>query len=320
VGHAPSPPVAARIAAVRRFNRFYTRRIGVLQQGLLASRFSLAEARVLWELAHRDAPTASALGRDLGLDAGYLSRMLRSLAARGLVRKARSAVDGRQSLLSLTPAGRRAFARLDAASAREVGALLAPLPALRQRELTAAMATIERLLAPAAAAPACTLRAHRPGDVGWVVHRHGALYAEEYGWDATFEALVAEIGAKFIRDFRPARERCWIAERDGEIVGSVFVVEKSPTVAQLRLLLVEPSARGLGLGRRLTDECIGFARAAGYRKLTLWTNSILHAARRIYETAGFRLVGEEPHRSFGHDLVGQHWELPLAPERLPAAD
>jgi GNAT superfamily N-acetyltransferase len=245
--------------------------------------------------------------------------MLRSLGARGLVRKARSSADGRQSLLSLTPAGRRAFAGLDAASAREVGALLAPLPAPRQRELTAAMATIERLLDPDAAAPACTLRAHRPGDIGWVVHRHGALYAAEYGWDATFEALVAEIAAKFVREFKPARERCWIAERDGEIVGSVFVVEKSPTVAQLRLLLVEPSARGLGLGGRLTDECIRFARAAGYRKVTLWTNSILHAARRIYETAGFRLVGEERHASFGQDLVGQHWELPLAPAPRPAA-
>jgi DNA-binding MarR family transcriptional regulator/GNAT superfamily N-acetyltransferase len=301
-----------RVAAMRRFNRFYTQKIGVLEEGLLHSPFTLTQSRVLYELAQRERTTAADLGRELGLDAGYLSRILQGFRRQGLIVRRAAPADGRQSLLSLTARGRAAFARLDASSRAEIGALLAPLKLADQPRLMAALATVEGLLGarPAAAAP-YSLRPHRPGDMGWVVHRHGALYAAEYGFDATFEALVAEIVADFVRRFDPARERCWIAERDGEIVGSVFLVRKSARTAKLRLLLVEPSARGLGLGRRLVEECVRFARRAGYRKITLWTNSVLHAARAIYEQAGFRLVDSAPHRSFGCDLVGETWELDL---------
>ena len=303
---------AARIGAVRRFNRFYTRQIGLLQEGLAATPFSLAESRVLYELAHRPGVTASELGRDLGMDAGYLSRMLRGFEEQGLLGRRRAPSDGRQSHLELTEAGRAAFAPLDDGTNAEIGALLARLDAAGQARLTAAMAEIETLLNPAPAViEPYTLRPHRPGDIGWVIHRHGALYAEEYGWDERFEALVAEIAAQFIRNFDPARERCWIAERAGAIVGSVFLVRQSDSVAKLRLLLVEPSARGLGLGRRLTEECIAFARERRYAKITLWTNDILTAARKIYARAGFRLVASEHHHSFGHDLVGENWELEL---------
>ena len=300
-----------RVAAVRRFNRFYTRQIGLLQETLLRSPFSLTEARVLYELG-RHAPThATALGRELGLDAGYLSRILRGFERRGLLERTPSKTDGRQHVLALTGQGRNAFARLDGASRREIGTLLALLPTARQQRLVAAMHVIEQLLGgppqPARSA-AYRVRPHRPGDMGWVVHRHGVLYAREYGWDARFEALVAEIVARFIKRYDPKRERCWIAEREGEIVGSVFLVRRSDRVAQLRLLLVEPHARGLGIGARLVRECIGFARRAGYRKIMLWTNDVLHAARHIYEKAGFHLVREERHHSFGHDLVGQTWE------------
>jgi len=303
--------LAARVGAIRRFNRFYTRQIGVLHEGLLASPFSLAESRVLYELARRDDLTATELGRELGLDAGYLSRMLRGFETRGFVEKRRSARDGRQSHLALTAAGRQAFAPLDERSSAEVAAMLARLPAATQGRLARAMAEIEAILHPVAEAAPYSLRAHRPGDIGWVVERHGALYHQEYGWDQGFEALVAEIGAKFIRDFDPVRERAWIAERHGERVGSVFLVRQSDQIAKLRLLLVEPSARGLGLGRRLTEECVRFARDRGYAKITLWTNDILTAARTIYDRAGFRLVASEAHRSFGHDLVGENWELEL---------
>ena len=300
------------VAAVRRFNRFYTRQIGVLRQGLLNSPYSLAEARVLYEIAHRQQPTATELGQDLQLDAGYLSRILRSFEQRGLLSKQASPKDARQSLLSLTAMGRAEQSTLEAASNAEVGAMLDTLPVDRQTRLLRAMQAIEKLLGPGEASrEPYLLRTHRPGDIGWIVHRHGLLYAREYGWDETFEALVAEIAAKFIRDFKPERERCWVAERDGEILGSVFLVEHSAAVAQLRLLLVEPSARGLGIGRRLVEECIRFARQAGYDRITLWTNDILGAARRIYEAAGFKLMGEEKHHSFGHDLVGQTWELRL---------
>jgi DNA-binding MarR family transcriptional regulator/N-acetylglutamate synthase-like GNAT family acetyltransferase len=304
--------LAQRIEAVRRFNRFYTKKIGVLHEGLLRSPFSLAEARVLYELAHRASPTAVELARELGLDAGYLSRILRGFERRGFLAKSRSATDGRQNLLALTKRGRAAFAPLDAGSRAEIGAMLGRLSAADQTRLIETMGAIERLLggAPAPKAP-YLLRDHRPGDFGWVVQRHGALYAEEYGFDATFEALVAEIVAKFIRELDPRRERCWIAERDGANVGSVFLVEKSRNVAKLRLLLVEPSARGLGIGARLVEECLRFARQAGYRKITLWTNSVLHAARHLYEAAGFQLVDEAPHHSFGQDLVGETWELTL---------
>jgi DNA-binding MarR family transcriptional regulator/N-acetylglutamate synthase-like GNAT family acetyltransferase len=297
--------------AVRRFNRFYTQKIGVLREGLLDSPFSLTEVRVLYELAHRSGVTASVLARELDLDPGYLSRILRGFEKQRLLARTRSREDRRQSVIALTRRGEQAFAPLNTRSHDEIAALLQPLDRDRQRQLTGAMRSIEALLGAPPAAATWILRAHRPGDMGWVIHRHGVLYAQEYGWDETFEALVATIAADFIRNFDPKRERCWIAERDNETVGSVFVVKQSKTVAKLRLLLVEPRARGLGLGKRLVDECIAFARQAGYRKLVLWTNDILHAARGIYEAAGFTLVQEERHHSFGHDLVGQNWELVL---------
>jgi len=303
---------AARVDAVRRFNRFYTRQIGVLQEGLLQSPFSLAEARVLYEVAHRDGPAAAELGRDLGLDPGYLSRILRGLRRRGLVDRRPSEADGRRSLLGLTRRGRAAFATLDERSRREVGAMLDALPPPGPGRLVEAMGTIERLLdgAPQPASP-YVLRPPQPGDMGWVVHRHGVLYAQEYGWDERFEALVAEIVARFVKTFDPKRERCWIADADGEALGSVLLVKQSRTVARLRLMLVEPRARGMGIGTRLVGECIRFARQAGYRKVTLWTNSVLLAARHMYEQSGFRLVHQEKHHSFGHDLVGETWDLKL---------
>jgi DNA-binding MarR family transcriptional regulator/GNAT superfamily N-acetyltransferase len=301
-----------RVEAVRRFNRFYTRQIGVLQEGLLRSPFSLTEARVVYELAHHEGTTATELGEELELDAGYLSRILRGFHKRGLLAKERSQIDGRQTLLCLTQQGQEAFAKLNAASRDEIGAMLAELTEEEQGSLVDAMHTTEKLLGaqPEHRVP-YILRPHQPGDMGWVVHRHGVLYAQEYGWDERFEALVAEIVADFIQSYDPRRERCWIAEKDGENVGSVFLVKKSKTVAKLRLLLVEPKARHLGIGSRLVKECVRFARLAGYRKMILWTNDVLHAARRIYETAGFALVDREPHQSFGHDLVGETWELKL---------
>ncbi len=305
-----------RIASVRRFTRFYTRKIGVLDQRLLDSPFSLSEARVVYELAHASGLTAKALGESLGIDAGYLSRMLAGFARRGLITRRRSVHDGRERQLELTAKGHKAFAPLDKGSNAEVGAMLAALSAARQRRLIAAMQTVEELLTPAAVgatvpSPPYSLRAHRPGDMGWITHRQMVLYNQEYGWNEEYEALIAGIMSSFIQNFDPLMERCWIADRDGEIVGSVFVVQKSKTVAQLRLLYVEPSARGLGIGARLTDECIRFAREKGYRKITLWTNSVLTAARHIYESAGFRLAHEEKHHAFGKDLVGQNWDLTL---------
>jgi len=301
--------------AVRRFNRFYTQKIGVLQEGLLSSPFSLAQVRVLYELAHREHPTATELARDLAIDAGYLSRMLSDFEKRGLVEKRISQVDGRQSLLQLTKAGFEAFAPLDARAQEEVRNWLAPLTLTRQDTLVDAMRNIEAIFGgeslSASEASAYLLRPHQPGDMGWVVHRHGVLYAQEYGWDEHFEALVAGIVAEFIQRYDQKRERCWIAEKDGEIVGSVFLVQQSKTIAKLRLLLVEPSARGLGIGGRLVSECVRFARQAGYKRITLWTQSMLHAARRIYKKAGFRLVRKQSHRSFGHDLIGETWELQL---------
>jgi DNA-binding MarR family transcriptional regulator/GNAT superfamily N-acetyltransferase len=314
----PANSIDDPVAAVRAFNRFYTRQIGLLQQGLLDSRFSLTEARVLYELAHRDRTTATEIGDALGLDAGYLSRILRRFDKDGLIAKSRDTEDGRRSHLALTAAGREAFAGLDAASRREIGAMLDRLDRGDQRRLVGCMNAIEGLLAAPRDGPTpYVLRLHQPGDMGWVIGRHGALYAEEYGWDETFEGFCAEIAAAFLRDFDPRRERCWIAEVDGEPVGSVFLVAqpegkgKSKTVAKLRLLIVDPKARGLGIGKRLVEECIRFARRVGYKKITLWTNDILHAARGIYEQAGFVLVDEAPHHSFGVDLVGQNWELAL---------
>lgn len=311
-------------AAVRRFNRFYTRRIGVLQEGLAETRFSLAESRLLWELAHRDRTTAAELARDLGLDPGYLSRLLRGLKDGKLIRSVRSDEDARHLHLSLSAAGKRAFAPLDRHSEEGVAALLQPLAEPERQRLLAAMRTIEQLLegerAAAAAAPPWLLRPPQNGDIGWVVSRHGALYASEYAWDWRFEALVARIAADFVDRFDPAREACWIAEREGSNVGCVFLVQardESPEqkvvegTAQLRMLLVEPSARGLGIGARLVDECERFARARGYRRIVLWTNSVLTAARAIYRRAGYVLTASEPHQNFGRALVGETWELAL---------
>jgi DNA-binding MarR family transcriptional regulator/GNAT superfamily N-acetyltransferase len=301
-----------RIDAVRRFNRFFTRRIGVLREGLLHSPYSLAEARVLFEISHRDEPSASELARDLGLDPGYLSRILARFERRGLVHRARSETDGRRRILSLTPEGEEAFALLDERSREEVAEMLAEISEGGQRRLLEAMQSIESILSKSFKfSEPFILRPHEPGDMGWVVHRHGFLYAQEYGWDERFEALVAQIVADFVNNYDRAKERCWIAEMGGERVGCVFLVRASDTVAKLRLLLVEPEARGLGLGVRLVDECIRFARSRGYKIITLWTNSVLDAARHIYETRGFELVDEEEHHSFGCDLVGQNWELAL---------
>lgn len=301
-----------RVEVVRRFNRFYTQRIGVLREGLLQSPFSLTEVRVMYELAHRDEPTATLLNKELGLDAGYLSRILRDLSKRGVIKKRPSKSDGRQSHLLLTKKGEKEFAALNARSNDEVAAMLSKLPAGEQQRIVAAIHVIEDVLGAKPEQKASyLLRPHQPGDMGWIVHRHGVLYAHEYGWDEQFEALVAEIVAQFIKNFDAKRDRCWIAEKDAEIVGSVFLVKESKTVAKLRLLLVEPRARGLGIGKRLVAECVRFARQAGYEKITLWTNSVLDAARHIYEDAGFQLINEERHHSFGHDLVGQTWELEL---------
>ncbi|HEY8468289.1 MAG TPA: helix-turn-helix domain-containing GNAT family N-acetyltransferase [Longimicrobiales bacterium] len=303
-----------RIDAARRFNRFYTQKIGALRKGFLNSPFTLTETRVIYELAHHERTTAAHLGRELGLDPGYLSRILRGFRERGLVERRRSDADGREHLISLTEKGQEAFARLNAASRGEIEAMLGRLSAEEQDRLVQAMGTIETLLgAPPEHRVPYILRLHQPGDMGWVVHRHGVLYHQEYGWDETFEALVAQIVADFIRNFDPKHERCWIAEMGGEPVGSVFLVKhpEQEGVAKLRLLLVEPRARGLGIGKRLVQECTRFARQAGYRRITLWTNSVLVAARRIYEREGYRLVHQEPHHSFGHDLVGETWELEL---------
>ncbi len=301
-----------RAESVRRFNRFYTQQIGVLHEGLLRSPFSLTEARVIYELAHHEKTTATELANELNLDAGYLSRILRSFKKRGLMDKQPSKTDGRQSILGLTHEGQQEFAVLNARSHNEIEAMLNELSVEDQNRLVEAMQVIEGLFGarPEPKVP-YILRTHQPGDMGWVVHRHGILYAEEYSWDEQFEALVADIVAKFLQNYDPKRERCWIAEKDGEKVGSVFLVKHADEAAKLRLLLVEPKARGLGIGAQLVSECIRFSRQAGYRKLTLWTNSVLLAARHIYEKAGFRLVLEEPHHSFGHDLIAETWELDL---------
>jgi DNA-binding MarR family transcriptional regulator/N-acetylglutamate synthase-like GNAT family acetyltransferase len=301
-----------RIEAVRRFNRFFTRRIGVLREGLLHSPYSLTEARILFEIARGEEVSASGLSRELGLDPGYLSRILARLEQRGLIDKVRSGTDGRRHILSLTSEGEEAFSVLDERSREEVAEMLEELSEGDQRRLLEAMQTIEGILEKGFKfSEPFVLRPHEPGDMGWVVQRHGVLYAREYGWDERFEALVARIVADFIDSYDPAMERCWIAEMGGQRVGCVFLVRGSNTVAKLRLLLVEPGARGLGLGTRLVEECIRFARSRGYKTLTLWTNSVLDAARHIYEERGFELVEEQEHHSFGRDLVGQIWELAL---------
>lgn len=303
---------ARQIELVRGFNRYYTRQIGLLREGLLKTPYSLTQARVLYELGTRSGARSADLIRDLGLDPGYLSRLLKGFEKQGLLKRTGSREDRRVSLLALTSRGRAEFGRLNARSQAEAAEMLGAMGATGRQRLVDSMTTIRRLLdAPAGTEQGLTIRTHRPGDIGWVVARHGVLYSEEYRWDCTFEGLVAKIAGEFLMHFDPRRERCWIAERGGEPIGCVFLVKHAKTVGKLRLLLVEPSARGLGAGSRLVDECIAFARECGYRKLTLWTNDILHAARHIYQRDGFRLVKEEKHHSFGHDLVGQFWELKL---------
>jgi DNA-binding MarR family transcriptional regulator/GNAT superfamily N-acetyltransferase len=306
-------PVADdQVQAVRAFNRFYTRKLGVLDQQLMKSPFSLSEARVLYEIAQGGEQSAKEIGLLLGLDPGYLSRIVQNFEDSGLILRKPSPADRRQYRLALTAKGRQAFARLERMSQDDVGAMLQPLSDEDRGTLTHAMATIARLLAgPGGPAPLATLRQPRPGDMGWIVQSHGALYAREYGFGPGFEALVAEIVADFLKSQDPARERCWIADLDGRPVGSVFVVDAGDNVAKLRLLLLDPAARGQGVGRRLVSECISFARACGYRRMTLWTQSILVAARGIYKAAGFELVSTEPHAGFGEPLIGEIWERDL---------
>ena len=299
-----------RTAAVRAFNRFYTRRIGVVQEGYLQSRFSLTEARVLYELAHTDGLTATQIGAALELDAGYLSRMLRSFEQDGMLTRGPSEKDKRQTILALTASGRAAFAPLDQRSRLEIGGMLAALPEPAQEAVVGGMQSITRLLSDGPP-PSWTTLHPEPGDIGWVIERHGALYAAEYGFDHRFEALVAQVAGAFLTEHDPARERAWIAERNGVRLGSVFLVRKTDDIGKLRLLLVEPSARGLGVGKRLVEDCIGFARQAGYRRVTLWTNDVLLAARNIYRAAGFQLVSSTPHSDFGPPMVGEEWELEL---------
>jgi DNA-binding MarR family transcriptional regulator/GNAT superfamily N-acetyltransferase len=303
----------ARIAAVRRFNRYYTRHIGVLRKTFLDSPYSLGEARVLYEIASQDSPTASEIARRLDLDAGYLSRVLRNFERRGLIRRRTSPKDGRQSHLTLTPRGKKTFMPLDARSQRATAAMLEKLKPTGQTRLVAAMATIETLLENQEPTPqrSYILRAPRPGDFGWIVKRNAELYAQDYGWVAPFEGVCAQIVADFVNKFDESREHCWIAESDGENVGAVMLANDGNGVARVRLLLVEPKARGLGIGARLVDELIRFARAAGYRKITLWTHSVLTAARHIYQKAGFKLMRSEEHQSWGRPVVSEHWDLEL---------
>lgn len=307
----PEQGVDPHVDVIRAFNRLYTRKIGVID-GTASSPFSLAEARVLYELAHRERPTATDIRKELGLDAGYMSRILREFEHRKLVTRERSKTDEREKFLSLTAKGRRAFVPLDERSNRDVAAMLEELSPAARKELVDSAQAIRRLLGdkPEPKIP-YLLRQHQPGDMGWIVHRQAILYAEEYGWDETYEALAAEIVAQFIKNYDPKHERCWIAEKDGARVGAVFVAKASEEVAKLRLLHVEPGARGCGIGKRLVEECVRFARNAGYQKITLWTQSILHAARHIYKQLGFRVVNEEQHHSFGKDLTAETWELSL---------
>jgi len=310
-------PSQHAVAAVRRFNRFYTRQIGVLRKTYLDSPYSLGEMRVLYEIAHADRPTASDVGRALDLDAGYLSRLLRNFEKRGLISRKTSANDARQSHLALTPRGRKLFAPMEERSQLQAGAMLDTLDTAQQDRIVAAMQTIETLLASQPDAnPGSTaryiLREPRIGDFGWIVSRHAELYAKEYRWTEPFEGLCAQIVADFVNNFDPKLERCWIAEINGANVGCVMLVkDDQPGVARLRLLLVDPKGRGLGLGARLVGECVNFARAAGYKKITLWTHSILTAARHVYEKAGFTLTSSEPRHSWGNDVVAEFWDLDL---------
>ena len=304
--------LASRIEAVRRFSRFYTRCIGVLEETLLHSPFTLPEGRLVYEIANRDRPTAQELCRDLDLDPGYVSRLLGGLEKRGCVARTRSKNDKRQTELSLTAKGQRLWGAMNEQSRQDVANLLTNLPIAQQEKLVKALGAVEQLLGgpPEKRAP-FTLRPRQPGDMGWIIRRQTQLYVSEYGWDGSFEAMLAEIAGGFIAKFNPKTDNCWIAERNGEIAGATFLVRASKTVGQLRMLYVEPSARGLGIGQRLVDECIKDARAKGYRKLMLWTNDVLVSARKIYIAAGFRLVKEERHDRFGKNLVGQYWVLDL---------
>ena len=308
-----SEPFDTSVAEIRRFNRYYTGVIGLLDEHFLKSPFTLSEGRVLYELAHRDGLTASDLVQSLRLDPGYLSRILARFEKKKLLKRTPREEDRRQAALNLTAAGKAAFRQINKTSQDEIGAMVAGLEEGQLRRLTQSLAQARRILARSRddGPPLFVLRDHRVGDMGWIIHRQARLYAEEYGWNDEFESLIAEITAKFIRNFDPQRERCWVAELDGEIVGAVFLVKDSDEVARLRMLHVDVKARGQGLGRRLVEECIRFARARGYKTLTLWTNDILTSARKIYEAAGFKLIKEEKHRSFGKDLVGQHWNLAL---------
>ena len=304
--------VDQQVSAIRAFNRFYTRKIGVVG-GMASSPFSLAEARVLYELAHREKPTATEIRKELGLDAGYMSRILRNFERRKLVAREHSKADERQRFLSLTSKGRRAFAPLNERSNRDVAAMIDAVSPTERDQLVEAVDTVRRLLGDKTEVTTTPylLRIHQPGDMGWIVYRQAIIYSEEYGWENTYEALAAEIVAQFIKNYDPKWERAWIAEKDGERVGAVFVAKGSDEVARLRLLHVEPAARGLGIGKRLVEECVRFARQAGYKKMTLWTQSILLAARHIYKRAGFHIVRQESHHSFGKDLTAETWELDL---------
>jgi len=311
----PTPTTPADIAAFRRFTRMYTRYIGTLNEGIHRSPYPLPEARVIYELATRTAPQAKSIAADLGMDPGYLSRMLRKFERAGLLKRKRAAHDARSAQLALTAKGAQVFKRLNSGSEMQAQGILQDLSHAAQKQLIDSMRTIEEILMNTTQQhPPFILRPHRVGDMGWIVHREGLGYAQQFGWDATFEALVARITADFLTNFDPARERCWIAEVNGQNAGHIFLVKhpERPHTAKLRLLFVEPSARGLGLGEALVNECVQFARTVGYRQITLWTQSILAAAHHLYKKAGFRLVKEEPHKSFGKDLIGQEWELNLS--------
>jgi DNA-binding MarR family transcriptional regulator/GNAT superfamily N-acetyltransferase len=299
------------VARVRGFTRFYTRRLGVLQEALLGSAFNLPEARIVYEIALGQSLTASDLASDLDLDAGYLSRLLKGLEQRGFLTRNASETDARQSILKLTAKGRKQFEKLNTRSDLEVGKLLEPLGASGRKALRTALATAKGLLGDSSRQFHCSFRDLRPGDMGWIIHRQALLYAQEYGWDNTFEAMIAKVGGEFIETFDAKCERAWIAEIDERIVGSIFLVKKSKTVAKVRLLYVEPDVRGQGIGRRLVEACIAHAQKLGYKRITLWTNDVLRAARTIYQATGFELVHSEPHRSFGKDLVGETWERDL---------
>lgn len=308
---SPDPDFERRIGAVRRFSRFYTRRIGLLQDGLLETPFSLTQGRVLYELAHRNDCTATDIAGALGLDHGYLSRILRSFEQQGLVVKRRGKEDGRQWLLSLTAKGRKMFAALDRRSQDDAGRMLAELGEAEQARVVAAMDTIETLIAREPNARTYTLRSPRPGDMGWVVSKHGSLYAQEYGWDSTIEAITADIVSSFLKNYDPGRERCWIAEMDGEPVGSVFLVRDSDEVARIRLLIVDAKARGLGIGRDLVEQSIAFARNAGYSTITLWTHGVLVTARAIYQRLGFTCTEQWVHQDFGKPEASETWQMRL---------